>query len=125
MGRFRLSIPSSLQSHPEHLTRLTKAMGFDPNRCKMTAEEKTEGSRARAEGKPKRQRVLDYLTECLTSLDSPLDAEQLRELTATGFYFPDLKAPTDKVCEVFQDKPDLKRTILLAAAVDILNRLIA
>jgi len=91
----------------------------------MTAAEKAEESRARAEGKRNRQRVLDYLTDCLTSPDSPLDAEQLRELTATSFYFPDLRLAIEKVDRSFSDTADLRKAILLAGAVQILNLLIS
>ena len=49
----------------------------------------------------------------------------LNEFKATSFYFPDLKQAIDKVERVFADKGDLRRAIMLAAAYEILERLIA
>jgi hypothetical protein len=105
------------------MTRLTSAMGFDPSRCKMTAEEKKANSRARAEGARKRKAVLDYLLECLTSPDNPTDIEQLNEFKMTSWHFPDIKQAIDKVERVFDDKEDLRKAIMLAAAYEIIERL--
>ena len=40
-------------------------MGFDPNSCKMTPEEKAEESRARAEGTRNRQAFIDSLLDLI------------------------------------------------------------
>ena len=42
----------------------------------------------------------------------------------TSHYFPDIKQAIDKVERVFSDKEDLRRAIMLAAAYEILERLI-
>ena len=78
-----------------------------------------------AEGRRSRAAVLDYLADCLTSRANPMDADQLNEFTATGMYFPDLRLAIDKVDRSFSDTPDLHNAIMLAAAYEILERLIA
>jgi hypothetical protein len=50
--------------------------------------------------------------------------DQLRELTATGFYLPDLRLAIERVDRSFSDTADLRKAILLAGAVQILNLLI-
>jgi hypothetical protein len=60
----------------------------------------------------------------MTSPANPLTSEQLRELTATGFYFPDLRLAIEKVDRSFSDTADLRKAILLAGAVQILNLLV-
>jgi hypothetical protein len=78
-----------------------------------------------AEGRDSRQKVLDYLLECLTSPANPTTVEQLTEFKMTSWYFPDIKQATDKVERVFADREDLRKAIMLAAAYEILERLIA
>ena len=78
-----------------------------------------------AEGRKSRQAVLEYLSDWLTSPANPATSDQLNEFKATSFYFPDLKQAIDKVERVFADKEDLRRAIMLAAAYEILERLIA
>jgi len=80
---------------------------------------------AQAEGRHSRAAVLDYLAEALTSPDNPCDVEQLNEFKMTLWHFPDLKQAIDKTERVFADKGDLRRAIMLAAAYEILERLIA
>jgi hypothetical protein len=77
-----------------------------------------------AEGRRSRHRVLDYLLECLTSPANPTTVEQLNEFKMTSWYFPDIKESIDKVERVFADKEDLRRAIMLAAAYEIIDRLI-
>ena len=43
----------------------------------------------------------------------------------TSFYFPDLKQAIEKVDRSFSDTPDLRQAIMLAAAYEIIERLIA
>ena len=84
-----------------------------------------ETQKAQSEGRKSRQAVLDYLLECLTSPANPTTAEQLREFKMTSHYFPDIKQAIDKVERVIDDKEDLRRGIMLAAAYEIIERLIA
>jgi hypothetical protein len=79
------------------------------------------------DGKRSRQAVLDYLAEVLTSPANPCDVEQLREFKMTSWYFPDIKNAIDKVERVFCEKKDaeLRRGIMLAAAYEIIERLIS
>jgi hypothetical protein len=93
----------------------------------MTPEEKKANSRARTEGKRSRQAVLDYLLECLTNPANPTTVEQLNEFKMTSWHFPDIKQAIDKVERVFSEPKDteLRRAILLAAAYEIIERLIA
>jgi hypothetical protein len=78
-----------------------------------------------AEGRRSRKAVLDYLAEVLTSPDNPTTVEQLNELKMTGFYFPVLREAIDKADRSFADTPDLRKAIMLAAAYEIIERLIA
>ena len=78
-----------------------------------------------AEGRKSRQAVLDYLAEVLTSPDNPTTVEQLNEFKMTGFYFPVLREAIDKADRSFADTPDLRQAIMLAAAYEIIERLIA
>ena len=41
----------------------------------------------------------------------------------TSWYFPDIKQAIDKVERVFAEKEDLRRAIMLAAAYEIIERL--
>ena len=50
-----------------------------------------------AEGRDSRQKVLDYLLECLTSPANPTTVEQLTEFKMTSWYFPDIKEAIDKL----------------------------
>jgi hypothetical protein len=87
--------------------------------------EKLNHTKLQAEGKRSRQRVLDYLADCLTSPANPATAEQLREFKMTSHYFPDLQQAIEKVERVFADKEDLRRAIMLAAAYELIERLLA
>jgi hypothetical protein len=78
---------------------------------------------AQAEGRKSRQETLDYLLECLTSPANPTDIEQLNEFKMTSWHFPDIKQAIDKVERVFDDKEDLRKAIMLAAAYEIIERL--
>jgi hypothetical protein len=78
-----------------------------------------------AEGARSRQAVLDYLADCLTSPSNPMDAGQLRVFTATLMYFSETREALDLARKRYDNKPDLYRTILLATAVEALNRLLA
>lgn len=80
---------------------------------------------AQAEGRKSRQRVVGFLAEALTSPANPATAEQLNEFRMTSFYFPDLKQAIEKVDRSFSDTPDLRQAIMLAAAYEIIERLIA
>jgi hypothetical protein len=77
-----------------------------------------------AEGRESRTRVVAFLADAMTSPENPLDAQQLNELRAVGFYFDDLSEPIATVAERYSDKPDLRTAILLAAAVQLLELLI-
>jgi hypothetical protein len=77
-----------------------------------------------AEGRKSRQAVLDYLAGVLTDPANPATAEQIREFRMTSFYFPDLKQATDRVERAFSDKEDLRKAIMLAAAYELIERLI-
>ena len=65
------------------------------------------------------------LAEALTSPANPCDSAQLREFKMTSHYFPDIKQAIEKVERVFADRSDLRRAILLAAAYEIIERLIS
>jgi hypothetical protein len=80
---------------------------------------------AQAEGRKSRRAVLDYLAEALTSPANPTTVEQLNEFKMTSWYFPDLRKAIDKVERSFSDTEDLRRAIMLAAAYDIIERLIS
>jgi hypothetical protein len=49
---------------------------------------------------------------------------QLNEFKMTSWYFPMLREAVDKVERSFADTEDLRRAIMLAAAYDIIERLI-
>jgi hypothetical protein len=85
---------------------------------------RNKDQQAQAEGRESRQAVLDYLLECLTSPANPTTAEQLTEFKMTGFYFPVLREAIDKADRSFADTPDLCQAIMLAAAYEIIERLI-
>jgi hypothetical protein len=80
--------------------------------------------RARREGRESRADVVAYLADAMTSPDNPITSEQLNELRSVGFYFPDLSEPIAKVAAQYDDRPDLRQAILLAAAVQLLELLI-
>jgi hypothetical protein len=86
---------------------------------------KNKTQQLQAEGRRSRQAVLDYLADCLTSPNNPATAEQLTEFKMTSWHFPDIKQAIDKVERVFTDKEDLRRAIMLAAAYELIERLIA
>jgi hypothetical protein len=81
--------------------------------------------RSQEEGRKSRAAVLDYLAEALTSPANPATAEQIREFKMTSWYFSDLRQAIDKVDRSFADTPDLRKAIMLAAAYEIIERLIA
>jgi hypothetical protein len=94
-----------------------------PDKGRMTRPlNKTQ--QAQAEGRRSRREVLNYLLECLTSPANPATAEQITEFKMTSFYFPEIKQAIEKVEQVFADKEDLRRGIMLAAAYEIIERLI-
>ena len=78
---------------------------------------------AQAEGQKARQAVLDYLAGALTDPANPTTVDQLNEFKMTSWYFPDIKQAIDKVERVFVDREDLRKAIMLAAAYEILERL--
>jgi hypothetical protein len=63
-----------------------------------------------AEGRKSRQVVLDYLADMMTSPDNPMDAEQMREFTATWLYFPEGRKLAEKIDAIYGDKPELHKT---------------
>jgi recombinational DNA repair protein RecT len=96
------------------VTRLTKAMGRPMN----------ETQKQQAEGQKSRQAVLDYLAGALTSPANPTTVDQVNEFKMTSWYFPILREAIDKVERSFADTEDLRKAIMLAAAYDIIERLI-
>jgi hypothetical protein len=79
---------------------------------------------AQREGRESRQRVVEFLADAFTDPRNPLDPAQANELKAVGFYFPDLSKPIAAVAERYSDRPDLQQAILLAAAVQLVEKLI-
>jgi hypothetical protein len=78
--------------------------------------------RLQAEGRKSRQAILDFLAENLTSPENPMRAEQLNEFKMTSL--PTLREAIDKVDRSLADTPDLRQAIMLAAAYEIIERLI-
>jgi hypothetical protein len=76
-------------------------------------------------GRESRQKALDYLAEMMTSPDNPIDAGQMRELTATWLYFPEGRKLAEKIDAVYGDKPELHKAVLLGAIIALINRLLA
>ena len=56
---------------------------------------------------------------------NPTTAEQLREFKMTSHYFPDIKQAIDKVERVFSGEKDgdIRKVIMIAAAYEIIERL--
>jgi hypothetical protein len=96
------------------VTRLTKAMGRPMNETQKQQEE----------GRRSRQAVLDYLAGALTDPANPTTVDQLNEFKMTSWYFPILREAIDKVERSFADTEDLRRAIMLAAAYELIERLI-
>src|SRR5258708_12435218 len=94
----------------------------DKNRM---ARRHNKNQQAEAAGQKSRQRVLDFFAECLTSPANPTTVDQLNEFKMTSYYFPILREAIDKVERSFADTEDLRRAIMLAAAYDIIERLIS
>jgi hypothetical protein len=86
---------------------------------------KNKAQREQAEGRRSRAAVVEFLADVMTQSDNPLTTEQLNELRAVSFYFPDLSKPITAVSERYSDRPDLRQAILLAAAVQLLELLIS
>ena len=80
--------------------------------------------KAQAEGRESRQRVLDFLAGALTDPANPTTVDQLNEFKMTSWYFPILREAIDKVERSFADTEDLRRAIMLAAAYELIERLI-
>jgi hypothetical protein len=80
-----------------------------------------------AEGRKSRQAVLDFLADCLTSPANPCDVEQLKEFKMTAWCFPVLREAIDRVERSFCEPKDteLRRAIMLAAAYELIERLIS
>jgi len=98
-------------------------MGFDPYRCKMTAEERAEEPRARAEGSRNRQAFIDSLLDLFT--DPATDSDVLREARACWMYFPEGEQLVDRIETIYSDKPEVLKTVPLSAILAILDRLLA
>lgn len=114
MGRFRLSIPSSLQSHPEHLTRLTKAMARPLNKAQKT----------QAEGRESRQRTLDAILDLMTS--DVISSERMRESAMALIHFErKLLEEIDRVSQSYDNRleRDVRTTLLLGIALRALEKL--
>jgi hypothetical protein len=76
-------------------------------------------------GRESRQKVLDYFADMMTSPTDPIDAEQMRELTATWLYFPEGGKLAEKIDAIYGDMPDLHKAVLLGAIIVLINRLLA
>jgi DNA-binding PadR family transcriptional regulator len=76
-------------------------------------------------GRESRQRVLDYFAEMMRATNNPIDADQMRELTATWLYFPEGRKLAEKIDALYGDKPELHRAELLGAIIALINRLLA
>ena len=93
----------------------------------MTAEERAEEARARAEGTRNRQKCVDALLETFTAEGSPFDAVQLREFRSVLFYLaPEVRPMLEKIRVRYSEKKDreILRGILLATAVESINQLL-
>jgi hypothetical protein len=77
------------------------------------------------EGRRSRQAVRDYFADVMTSPSNPMDAEQMRELTATWLYFPEGRKLAEKIDVIYGDKPELHKAVLLGAIIALINRLLA
>jgi hypothetical protein len=62
-------------------------------------------------GRGSRRRVLDYFADMMTSPECPIDADQMRELTATWVYFPEGRKLAEKIDAVYGDIPDLHKAV--------------
>jgi hypothetical protein len=69
--------------------------------------------------------VLDYLADAMTSPNNPIDADQMRELTATWLYFPDGRKLAERIDAIYGDKLELHKAVLLGAIIALINRLLA
>jgi hypothetical protein len=79
---------------------------------------------AHAEGRRSRAAVVEFLADAFTDPRNPLTVEQLNEIRTVSFYFPDLSKPIADVLRRYADRPDLRDAILLAAAVQFIEKLI-
>ncbi len=86
---------------------------------------RNETQQLQDKGRESRQRVLDYLADMMTHPSNPIDAEHMRELTATWLYFPEGRKLAEKIDAIHGDKPELRKAVLISAIIAILERLIA
>jgi hypothetical protein len=101
-------------------------MEFDPSKARMTAQEKAEEARARAEGTRSRAAAIAFLGDVLTSPANPMDAEQLEECKSTLFWkIPEIKDALDLMCRRYSAPREMEvlRACLLATAIEATNRL--
>src|SRR5260221_11119356 len=94
-----------------------------PDKGRM-ARPLNKDQQAPAEGQKSRQAVLDYLAGALTDPANPTTVDQLNEFKMTSWYFPILREAIDKVERSFADAEDLRRAIILAAAYELIERLL-
>jgi hypothetical protein len=94
----------------------------------MTPAEKRADSQAKAEGTRSRQACVDAIADLFTDPDSPFTTEQLRECRAVLYYLaPEVKQMIDSICRRYSEpkQREILRGVLLATAIDAVNRLLA
>jgi hypothetical protein len=89
------------------------------------ARPRNKDQKAQAEGQKSHQRLIDALTDLITREDSPVDSATLNEIRACWLWFPEGKKLVDRIEAIYSDKQELKKAVLLAAIVAMLERLIA
>jgi hypothetical protein len=89
------------------------------------SKEKSETRRAQSAGKRERKALVDELADILTC--EIVSSDQLRELQAMRLYFKEARDGFDlaeKICRVHDDKPELRRALLLSCVLSCLEKLV-
>jgi hypothetical protein len=88
-------------------------MGFDPSKCRMTAEEKRADSQAKAEGVRNRRAFIDSLLNLIAAPET--DSDVIHEARSAWLWFPEGKQLVDRIQAVYGDKPEVLKTVLLSS----------
>ena len=72
----------------------------------------------------RRQRVIDFLTDMLTSPDCPLEVDDLGHFRMIGQWFGGAEA-INRLVSAHDEKPQLRDEVLLSVIVEALDKLLA
>jgi len=109
-------------SHLTRWTRWTKAMGFDPKQVENDGRRKSRGVSRPSRRDPQPSGVYRFATGSHHRPET--DSDVLRKARACWLFFPEGWQLVDRIESVYDDAPEVKKTVLLSAILAAIEKLV-